>query len=84
MILKIFSCFDSKIGSYGKPFFVRSVGEALREYVQVSNDDSTMIGKHPQDFCLFHIGNFDDETASIEMLECPHSLGVAKEFVKED
>jgi len=56
--------FDSAINSYGQPFFVPHVGSALRSFVDEVNrkaPDNQLSG-HPEDFALFHLADFDDET----------------------
>lgn len=82
MILQVFSVFDTAVGAYMQPFFVHSKGEALRSFVDIVNDSKSKIAAHPDDYCLFHLGEYDDKTASFELLSSPVSLGVAVEFVK--
>lgn len=63
--VKVYSVYDVKAMVYGKPFYCKNDGEALRLFGDVSRDKETMIGKHPSDFQLFHLGDFDDVTGSI-------------------
>ncbi len=46
-------------------------------------DKNSAIGKHPQDFTLFEIGEYDDSTAKITTYDAPVSLGVAIEFLQK-
>lgn len=76
MITKMFSVFDSKAGVFATPFFMPTKGMAIRSFMDVSNDESTMLCKHPEDFSLFVIGEFDDEKGVV--LEVAHeNLGNA-------
>lgn len=84
MKLEVYSVFDSKVGSYARPFFMRTKGEALRAWSKVCNDSSTEIYEHPEDFTLFQLGYFYEETGLFECLPTPNPLGKALEFRKED
>lgn len=69
MKLKVFSVFDSKAAYFGQPFFDQSENSAIRNFADAVNDSSNpnnMWNKHPEDFSLFNIGEFDNETGQIE------------------
>lgn len=80
MNYKMFSVFDSKVGSFARPFFMSSKGEALRAWQDLVNDPQTQFCKHAADFTLFILGEFDDITASYTPLTAPESLGCALEY----
>lgn len=81
MLHKIFTVYDSKSEVYSKPFMLKTKGEAMRGFVDVSNDKESAIGQHPEDYSLFEIGEFDDGSANIVNHDANVSLGVAIEFV---
>lgn len=56
--------FDSATRLYGQPFFVAHVGAALRSFVDEVNRKASdnQLSLHPEDFTLFHLADFDDET----------------------
>lgn len=81
---KIFSVYDSKVGAYAQPFFMRSKGEALRGWEDVVNDPSTNFYKHPEDYTLFELGEYDELSGRIENHSTPESLGVALEFKRAE
>lgn len=83
MEYKVYSLFDSQVKAYMQPFFMRTKGEAVRALMQLLGDSNTNVAKYPQDFILFQIGTYDDETGLIQP-NAPESLGVAIEFKKED
>lgn len=62
MKLQVFSVFDSAVQAYDRPFFARTVGEAMRSWEQVVNDGQSPMSNHPADFTLFHLGEFDQAT----------------------
>jgi hypothetical protein len=80
MILQVFTIYDSKIESYYKPFYALTKGEAIRSLTDELQQKDSMIAKHPSDYTLFHLGEYDDSTAQFNSLNTPHSLGVATEF----
>lgn len=56
--------YDSAVAAYGRPFFVPSVGAAIRSFgdeVNRSAPDNTMFA-HPDDYVLWYLGDFDEET----------------------
>jgi len=81
--MKLFTVYDSKTESYGKPFCMLTKGEALRGFADVANDPQTQICKYPADFTLFELGDWDDATAAFFIHETKINLGTANEFKKE-
>lgn len=82
MLHNVFTYFDSAVGAYCPPFFLRSKGEALRWFEQMVNNPDTILYKSPKDYTLFHLGEFDDNSCSFNLNSVPIPLGVAIEFVK--
>lgn len=76
MKLKVFSVLDAKVGSFAAPFFMRSSAEALRAFHVAASDRESMISKHPEDFSLYLIGEFDDDTGALAPCT-PENLGFA-------
>lgn len=81
MKLEIFDIFDSATASYHRPFFMLSKTEAIRAFIDIINDEKSAIHKHPEDFTLFHLGTFNQETAEFTFPPSPTSLGKAIEFL---
>lgn len=61
MKTKVFAVYDSKVGEYMTPFHLRTAGEALRAWHDTVNDSKTQFNKHPEDFVLFELAEFDQE-----------------------
>jgi len=78
----MFCAYDSKVEKYLSPFFMRTTKEAIRAIETVCNDSSTQFNKYPMDFAFFELGDFDDDTAKITLLNAPHSLGLAQDFMR--
>lgn len=80
MKLKAFTIYDTKLEAYMQPFFMTSKGQALRAFSDTVNDQSTQFAKHPEDFTLFEIGEYDDSNAQLTSHKTPISLGLAIEY----
>lgn len=64
--MKIFSIFDSKIGTYNVPFFCVTEAEAIRSFSYVINQDpESVVYQYAEDYFLYQIGEFDQETGSV-------------------
>lgn len=79
MKLLVFAIFDGAAGAYLRPMFVPSNGMAIRAFQGEANDPKSMIYKHPDQFTLFEIGTYDDNTGSLESI-VPKSVGNAVQF----
>lgn len=68
MQLNAYSVYDNKALVYGVPFFAPTDGSAIRSFRSAANDKDTTIGNHPNDFSLFHVGGFDDQSGGVSTL----------------
>lgn len=64
--LVICSVFDTKVGSFAAPFTCRSRGEAIRSFEDACQDDKMPFKLHPDDYQLFCLGEFDDQSGSLQ------------------
>ena len=80
---KVFTIYDSKAEHHFPPQFLQAPGQAIRYFEDEANNPESPIGKHPQDYSLFQIGEFDDDLGLLTPLVPIKSLGVAHEFIKE-
>lgn len=77
MISGIYSIRDAKIEAFGQPFLFVKPGPAIRAFAdEVSNPQSNLF-KHPEDFALFHLGYYDDETGLFTSLPQPEQISLA-------
>lgn len=81
MKLQIVAVFDRAISSYGRPIFVTHTGEAVRGFIDEREKSDTQVGKHPEDFSLYHIGEYDDGNGHISQFDS-HKLLVGSVTVK--
>lgn len=66
MIVMAYSLFDEKAGVFSPPFFVGTEGLALRAVTDLVTDNRTTVARHPEDFVLYELGTFDDQTGIVE------------------
>lgn len=65
MNLQIFSVFDEKADAYISPFFLPNIAMAIRAFTESATDENHSFGRHPSDYTLYHLGDFDPLTAEI-------------------
>lgn len=74
---------DRAADVYGVPMFVASRGGAIRSFADEINRpaDGNVYAKHPEDFDLFEVGTFDDNSCSFDLLDRPLQIAVGKDLV---
>lgn len=80
MKTQIFTVFDSAAHRYLETFNAPSVEYAIREFRRAVNTEKHQFSQFPEDYTLFHVGEFDQEEGTITGWP-PRSLGVAVTFV---
>lgn len=68
MIFKMCVVRDSAANVYGQPMCVPSLGIAVRSFGDEVKrvDANNQMNKHPEDFELFDVGTYDDNTCTFE------------------
>lgn len=82
MIHYVFSVLDVKSDLYGPPFYQAAVGQAIRAFTELANDERSSVSKYPGDYKLVQLGAFDDVTGRFEQLRDFQSFGMASDYVK--
>lgn len=80
MMLQIYSVYDAKACFFGQPFFDQNPASAIRNFSDAVNDGSNphnMWHKHPEDYSLFCIGDFDNQNGELIPILPPRSLVTA-------
>lgn len=82
MKYKVCAVWDAKLEEYGQPFFVRAIGEAIRSFGdEVKRPDANNnLSKHPEDFTLDHLGEFDSETGELAS-QAPRTIAAGRDYV---
>jgi len=79
--LKAFSIRDLKAGAFSAPYFAPSLGEGERQFIKLAKNKDTTVSQFADDFQLFHVGIFDDSTASYTALPTPQHVCDAKQVI---
>lgn len=86
MLVKVYSVRDTKIGSYGTPFYAKGDIDAQRSFYVAVNDSQTQISNFPEDFELRFLGDFNPETGKFDLKEEPvfmvNAINLKKENLK--
>lgn len=63
----VFSIYDKKAGIYSNPFTSVRKEAALRDFAHITNEEGNDINRCPEDYDLYQLGVFDDETGLFEV-----------------
>lgn len=74
MELRVYSIRDSKGEIFAPPFLKKTHGEAERDFTTLTRDEKSMVYKYPEDFDLWYLGTFDDNSGKFNSLETPQHV----------
>lgn len=78
MIQGIYSVKDLKAGAFAPPFFQPRDEAAIRAFSDAVTDGDSMLRRHPEDFALYCLGQFDDNLGLVAGEEQPKLLATAQ------
>jgi len=84
MKYKIVCVRDRAADVFGQPNFVNQIGAAVRSFADQINGEKrpdNPFAMHPEDFDLYEVGTYDDETAVFDTFT-PKQLVVGKDLVR--
>jgi len=83
MKIQIVAILDRAAAAYGRPFFVNALGQAIRSFQDEVNrnaPENTMY-HHADDYDLWHLAEYDDNTGHIEALkDGPKQIAIGKQM----
>lgn len=84
MKLQIFAIYDSATRMYGTPMFMASQPQAVRAIGDEINrpQEDNQLYKHPEDFTLFCLGEWDNNTCEFTSNTPPTLVVRAQDLVK--
>lgn len=74
MELKMYSVRDSKSEIFNQPWFQKTHGEAERSFTELVNDDKSMISKYPEDYDLYFLGIYNNDSGLVKPLDTPQHM----------
>ena len=84
MILKIFTVYDQKARCHLQPFCFPEEGQARRVFADSCNDEQHTFGRHPEDFTLVTLGEYDDEAGTILAYNTPQHVATGLSVLLSD
>lgn len=78
----VFAVFDAKGESFGMPLFFPAKGQAIRAFDDQANDENSQICKHPGDYTLFCIGEYDAQVGLLTPLT-KAALGTGVDYKRD-
>ena len=82
--MKLYTVYDAISESYSPPMINRTRGEALRSFTDEVNNPNSQLFKHAEDYTLFEIGEWDNQTGRITPFDAPFPVGSAHEFKNQE
>jgi len=70
--LNAYAVRDSKADKYNRPYFIGTHGEAIRAFADACRKDGNVMAEHPEDFNLYFIGTFDEESGELDSVKPLH------------
>lgn len=74
MIHQIYSVFDDAANTFMPPWYQNRDALAMRVFSDACRQEDHPFNQNPQDFHLYHLGNYDDETGRLENVDKPALL----------
>lgn len=81
MILEMFTIYDVKARVYQTPKFALNEAMAKRNFEIHLTEENTIFTKFPDDFQIFHIGSYDDDTGEIKQKKKPTYLYSVRDLI---
>jgi len=81
--MKLFAILDMKAEAFLPVFQIESAAAALRLFADAVRNPEHQFGRHPEDYHLFELADFDITTGSLGLHETRISLGDGLQFANQ-
>lgn len=81
MKMQLFALRDTALEAYGAVMTYSATGQAVREFTDQVNDKQSQINKHPEDYMLFFLGTYDNDTGMILQPDQPKQMARAIDVI---
>lgn len=81
--IRMFALYDDAVKSYLRPFWSDHKANAQRSFRQLVNQTDNrdnMVANHPDQFTLFELGEFDEQSGVFSSHAIPLTLGNGLEY----
>lgn len=79
-MLKMYAIKDNVSRTTGNPIVFPTDRDALDSFSQLANDEQTVINKHPKDFELWSLGEYDEREMLFHLAD-PKKISVASAHI---
>lgn len=76
----VISIKDSALDAFMQPWYVQTAAQAVRSFNQEVNNPESPMNRTPDDFDLYELGTFDENTGQHHNHETPQRLARAKDM----
>lgn len=73
------SVYDVKAGAYNAPIAMLSKAAAIRSFTDAISEGKADFAKHPEDYSLVHVGDWDQVSGTLISLKVPERIITALE-----
>ena len=80
----MFAVRDSKTEFFTIPMSSKCERDAVRTFEMACNDSKAMMWQYPEDYDLYEIGDYDDNTGKFHCLDTPRHVIKAVQLRKEE
>lgn len=83
MRYKVLAIRDRAADTFSQPMFFASLGSGVRAFGDEVKrvHENNNLNKHPEDFDLFHLADYDDDTGTFEGLSRPVQVAIGKDYM---
>jgi len=76
MRLEIYALRDVRTEAFNRPMFLQNKAVLDRAIIDAINDENSLLHHHPEDYQVYYLGTFDEQTGKIESLPAEHCFNV--------
>lgn len=82
--LQVLAVRDRQLDAFTQPFFAPTVGAGIRAFSNHVNEPNSEPNKHPEDYELYHVGEFDPNTGMFTPWEGkgPQQVAIASNLLQ--
>lgn len=82
MLMRIVTIYDVKAEAHTQPMFFQSLAQAERSFRDICNDKDHSIGKHPEDYIMYWVADWDECAGSIVSLKEKVAVAEGNSMIK--
>lgn len=73
---------DRQLDAFMRPFTAATIGQAVRAFSDEVNRQGSELNQHPEDYELYQLGEFDDDTGALLQPLPVKSIAIASNVIE--